>query len=788
MKSIAAPALVLLALLASPAGAEQRTLQSERFIVSYPAEIEAIARSCVEIAEETADTLAPWFGYDFAGRRIVLDLHDESDYSNGAARILQRYVRIDVRKTRFLWRGETQWLRNVLAHELSHTYTINVIKPSVYVSAGTSTSIDEWEGGASALFEQRIPNWFVEGLAQLGAYRFAADRRDPYREMLLRDSFLAGKLLSLTEMARFERSGRERELVYNQGFSLLLFLMQTHPDANMARFLRTVRTAGLERGARVLFGSSLESLHREWVASLAGRYAGATAPKGRPELRSLYPQKRYPFTVEASATADGRYVIANWEEDFESYSLYERRNGVLRLVKRDTGMVLRKDPASGTIWFNALVYNPREHEAQFELFRIDGSGAPRQTLEGTRCLAFDARDGRLVFASYRDGVTRIEQYDSKTSQRSVLSELPAGVSVYDIALLENEEILASVGDGTRIRLFRSGSGSASEVWPGVAADIVSPLPLGGGRIAFASTLDGTPQLYAAVLGSPRWQKLTEVTGGVTGPAAWDADAGSVVCGVYQAGSVRAEKLAASLDAGRTVSPYPAPDARIAAAPRDRLVTGPLRERVLDDNLRATDRGGTLVPSIPIWMVGYGIQDSAIYEDGNYIHSLWAGADVLFTESSGALELEVQARADAYVEQGGITSRHPFLGVFLDVDLPVGTLSQTLRTYGYSYYVYDDPTQYAVDNLTVLQTETRYSLPLSLELSTWLSYSYAHHLFWQTWYTKEGFVYAGGDKSIETAGGSLYGRHDLVAGVQHLEQKNTYDPAQLGFACRPTASW
>ncbi len=742
-----------------------------------------MARSCVEIAEETADTLAPWFGYDFAGKRIVLDLHDESDESNGAARIRQRYVRIDLRKTRFLWRGETQWLRNVIAHELSHTYTLDVIKPPVYVSADANVAVEGWDGSSSLFIERQYPEWLVEGLAQLGAYRLAADRRDPYREMLLRDAYISGKLLSLSDMARFERTSRERELVYNQGFAFLLFLMQTHPDAGMTRFLKTVRTAGLERAARIAFGSGLEALHRGWVASLADRYGGASAAKASaPALQALYPQKNYPFTVEASATADGRYVIANWGEDFESYSLYERRNGNLRLIKKDTGTVLKKDPASGTVWFNALVYDQREHEAQYELFVIDHSGRPAQVLEGTRCLAFDASDGRVVFASYRDGVTRLEQYDSNAAKRSVLRELPAGISVYDIAVLESGEILATIGDGTRIRLFRSGPGGAEEVWPGVAADITSPVSLGGSRIAFASTLDGTPQLYAAALGAPQWQRLTDVSGGVTGPTAWDAESGSLVCGVYEAGSLRAEKLVVAGSTGAAVAPFPGSDAQSAAAPRDPLVTGPLRERRIGESLGVTSRGGTLVPSIPTWIVGYGIEDNSVAGVGQTeIHSVWAGADVLFTGSSGLLELEIQARADAYLEQGFVSSLHPYLGLFLDLELPVGTLSQTFETYGYSNFVYEDPTQYVVHNWTVLRTITRYSLPLTLHLSTMVGYSYSHQLFWETYHAKEGYVYAGGIRSFETASGPLYGRHDLTSGIQLSDEQQTYDPARLGNA-------
>jgi hypothetical protein len=61
-------------------GAEQRHLESTHFVVSYPSEIEDSARFALEIAEETAETLAPYFGYTFTGKKIVLNLSDESDF------------------------------------------------------------------------------------------------------------------------------------------------------------------------------------------------------------------------------------------------------------------------------------------------------------------------------------------------------------------------------------------------------------------------------------------------------------------------------------------------------------------------------------------------------------------------------------------------------------------------------------------------------------------------------------------------------------------------------------
>ena len=69
-----------------------------------------------------------------------------------------------------------------------------------------------------------IPHWFIEGIAQNGSYKYKADFRDPNREMILRDAYLNNIILTLKEMNKFEKTSRENELVYNQGFDFILFL------------------------------------------------------------------------------------------------------------------------------------------------------------------------------------------------------------------------------------------------------------------------------------------------------------------------------------------------------------------------------------------------------------------------------------------------------------------------------------------------------------------------------------------------------------------------------------
>ena len=767
-------------------GAEQRHLESTHFLVSYPAEIEDTARHALEIAEETAETLAPYFGYRFAGKKIVINVCDESDFSNGFARRMQRYVGIDIRKTEIPWRGDTPWLRNVIAHELSHKYTLDTVKRPIYVYASGDVWIDDEgiEGGGSSFLEHnRLPNWFVEALAQFGSYKFGGDRPDPYREMLLRDAFLHGHLLSLDDMARYERSSRDGELVYNQGFHFFLFLMDHEPRQQMSQFLVRVRNYGLEKTVKNVYGMSLEELYSEWVASLGIRFSGFS--KGRGALETLYPEKRYPFVGEIACTDDGRYVIANWGNDYADYSLFEKKNRSYRRLADDVGAIVKRDPVSGDLWFNRLVYDAKNDWEHFELFRSVDSGRPKQVLEGTRTRAFDVHDDTLVFASYQAGITRIEQYNLDSGQGQVLRELPPGTAVYSISLIEGPDILVTVGDGQRIRLFRSTRGEPVELWPEIGADILDAVHVGDGRVLFSSTLDGTPQLYAAELDGKveDWHKLTEVPGGAFRPVVTETNSGkmTIACSVYEDGSFKLKRFTVDVQPEATIDSGPtAIVGRSTAFPEyqdtSTLIAGPDSQNSWGENLNVWERSGIspLVPAYPIWTLYYGIDDDEFDFERTYIHTLSVGTILYFSNASDTLDLEIQGGLDLRIGEEDFNNLNPFFGLEVGAELFRGALYQELDYWTYSYFAGQIADEYWINKLAMLRTGTVYEFPLARYCDLAFGYSYYHQNAKQMYNIK-----GSGMSSVEVYNESVFGQHEASLQLSRSKWDSVYEPANLG---------
>jgi len=106
------------------------------------------------------------------------------------------------------------------------------------------------------------------------------------------------------------------------------------------------------------------------------------------------------------------------------------------------------------------------------------------------------------------------------------------------------------------------------------------------------------------------------------------------------------------------------------------------------------------------------------------------------------------------------------------------LSQELNYWTYSYFSYDDPDQYAVDQLLSLRTETAYEFPLSRYGGIAFGYSYFHRHVKQTFHLKEhlieqGFIYTeSGKPSLEVWNEPLFGRHEVFVLVGRSWTQNT----------------
>jgi hypothetical protein len=515
---------------------------SEHFTVSYDRRTEALVGLALRIAEDTREALVAFFGEFPADRRISIVLSDAVDEPNGWSSERDYLVHVDCRKSQGLLRGDADWLRTALTHELSHAYSLAMLRAPVVLrlGAGISSSVENGRASASyAIGDPRVPVWFIEGLAQMGSDSVGADSRDPVREMVLRDAALSGRLLDLKAMARFEGSSLEYELAYNQGYALLKYLQAARPDAPLAGLCARVKAIGFAAAVRELYGESVESLYSAWREELLSSLPEASEARTGTALFD----RKGPYVLETACAADGAYVVANWGSDYERLGVFAKgRGGVYRKIADYAGRALKRDRLTGEIWFAKSVYDARSGVDNYDLYSLAPGGKPARATKGARCLAFDAIGGQLIYARYSKGTTSLVSRGPGGAE-TVLAELPYGFSVESVSAVTGGTALLSVGTPEGPRAAIVADGGLRYLWPGRDA---LDLSFGGeDRVVFSSSIEGSPQIYWADLAADpsTWYRVTDAPAGSRFPSVESGESGDVLYfSAYENGGYRLHRL------------------------------------------------------------------------------------------------------------------------------------------------------------------------------------------------------------------------------------------------------
>ncbi|HCM27577.1 MAG TPA: hypothetical protein DIC34_13700 [Treponema sp.] len=339
--------------------------------------------------------------------------------------------------------------------------------------------------------------WFLEGLAQLGSERVEADYRDATREMVLLDAARSGKLLSLQEMARFEGTALDMELVYNQGYSLLRFILDKRRDIPLKGLCATIKETGFTSAFRERYGESIEALYGKWKTNLLSR---SSAVEDWPAGERLF-DKESPFVFETACAGDDDFIAATWGNDYGRFSIFKKKSdGHFTRVAGDTGMAAKADRETGELWFSKRTYDYMSGVEIYDLYRAEKKQNPLRLTSGARSLAFDAVGGNLVYAKYSAGFTKIISRSNDGTERT-LAETNA--AVYSISAVSKDTAVLTLGTaGAKRQAAILAGGEIRFLWNG--ADASDACYAGENRIVFSSAIDGSPQIYWCDLGDNAW--------------------------------------------------------------------------------------------------------------------------------------------------------------------------------------------------------------------------------------------------------------------------------------------
>ncbi len=300
-----------------------KSVSTKHFHIHYYDKTEPAVYATWKIAEECYATLSSLYSYRLT-EKINIALADYDDYSNGWASWTDRSIMIWTPDARFELRGNTTWLRNVIAHELTHI--ISMEKESGMQLLNWTFAAEYRSPVAHFSFAEPVPTaafmpmWFAEGAAQMGADRTGNDCWDARRDMVLRCAILSGSQLSLAEMGRFTHDAVGNEMVYNQGYSLAAFLERRIGADTIARIWREARERklfGKRFKALVMKHANLsdDQLYSHWLDSLQHYYQNQIPA----EVTSVEPVwESGAFTLQPKVSPDGEYWgwLTSHRDDF----------------------------------------------------------------------------------------------------------------------------------------------------------------------------------------------------------------------------------------------------------------------------------------------------------------------------------------------------------------------------------------------------------------------------------------------------------------------------------------
>lgn len=407
---------------------------------------EGTRRSAIRVAEIAESVYAPITRvFDFEPeKRITFIVKDVDDYSNGAAYFLDDKIEIWTEHLDFDLRGTHEWLSDVVTHEFIHMIHI---QKSFSGSRRVPFALLQWVGYEAErrkdvvrgfpnrlanlpLFFFNVPPWLAEGVAQHQVDGTRYDHRDAQREMILRDRFLTDNVLSLEEMGIFGKSSIGNESVYNQGFSLVQFIVDRFGEDVLEKISANNASVGalFDFSDEVFVkstGLSLDSIYSLWHADRSAAYAAAFQTTPRENGVSLLEEKGEGNFYPAYSD-DGKFIA--YLSSGENRGLMQNKLVIYnRETKEKTAHV---GPISSQIRLlpnsHKLIYSRNDSQNGWgssynDLFIYDlQSKVERRITQGLRARnALVTRAGEVVFITAYDGTANIMRFSLGEKRENV---------------------------------------------------------------------------------------------------------------------------------------------------------------------------------------------------------------------------------------------------------------------------------------------------------------------------------------------------------------------------------
>lgn len=411
-----------------------KTIRTEHFSIHYHEGVERSAERAAAIAERVYGPVTGFYGYEPG--RVHINISDRAGLAEGASFYYLNRIDIDPDAVEFHLRGDASWLENVIAHEFTHMVSLQVSMkmprwmPAVYFQLFNFEKekrpdvITGYPNFTVSLpfAGEVVPNWLAEGVAQYQASGCRSDIWDSHRDMMLRMAALGDRLLTIDQMGVFGKNSLEAEMLYNQGYSLVLYIAEKYGEESLVRLVREqsrIYRLGFGGASRKVLGISADELYENWRIWVTSSYR-AVADLVLPRMRGgeVVGSKGFMNLYPAADTRGGVFFLSNMGRDYRATDLARTGpSGPVETLVEDvrTGPSVSKD-GSRLCYSRVTDDNPEGYEFS-DIFEYDpGAGEerritrslraehPEYSPEGDAIAAVARSDGKEFIVLIRPGV------------------------------------------------------------------------------------------------------------------------------------------------------------------------------------------------------------------------------------------------------------------------------------------------------------------------------------------------------------------------------------------------
>jgi len=324
-----------------------RIIKTKHFDVYYYPEFRAVAEESARMAERWYARISRMLGHELKGRQPLIMYSSSPHFqqtttlsgmigegTGGVTESFKRRIILPVGTSP----AETD---HVIGHELVHAFQYDM-------TSGGGPS------GAMGSSLERVPLWFVEGLAEY----LSIGSVDPHTAMWMRDASRRDFLPTLKKM-----NNPYKYFPYRYGQAMWAYITGRWGDETVPRLMKSIgRVGDLEAVVTKVLGESYEQLGKDWHEAYKKAYGPVLQQTqlSDPASRVLMKGKEMnPYNVSPSISPDGKNLMFLSTRDLYSIDLY--------LADAQTGKVRKKitetavDPEFESIQFirSAGAWDPK---------------------------------------------------------------------------------------------------------------------------------------------------------------------------------------------------------------------------------------------------------------------------------------------------------------------------------------------------------------------------------------------------------------------------------------------